>query len=57
MSIPNRSSSKWPEHLMFKFQKRTQLFIRTHNETLPIAAMCVCDPDCSTVGAASFKLA
>jgi hypothetical protein len=42
---------------MFKFQKRTQLFIRTHNETLPIIAVRVCNPDCSTVGAASFKLA
>jgi len=25
----------------FKLDKRGQLFIRTHNETLPVAAMCV----------------
>jgi hypothetical protein len=30
-------------------QERRQLFIRTHNETLPIAALCVSDPDCSPV--------
>jgi hypothetical protein len=32
------------------FQKRRQLFIRMHNETLPIAALCVSDPDCSPIG-------
>jgi hypothetical protein len=31
----------------FKFQKSRQLLIRVHNETLPVAAMCVCNPDCS----------
>jgi hypothetical protein len=25
----------------FQFHKRGQLFIRAHNETLPVAAMCV----------------
>jgi hypothetical protein len=25
----------------FEFQKRSQLFIRTHNEALTVAAMCV----------------
>jgi hypothetical protein len=34
----------------FQLQKRSQLFIRSHNETLSVAAMCVNDPDCSTVG-------
>jgi hypothetical protein len=34
----------------FEFQKRAQLFIRTHNETLSVVAMCVCNPDCSPVG-------
>jgi hypothetical protein len=34
----------------FQFQKRSQLFIGTHNEALSIAAMCVCNPDCSPVG-------
>jgi hypothetical protein len=29
----------------FQFQKRSQLFIRTHNETLSIAAVCVSNPD------------
>jgi hypothetical protein len=29
----------------FKFHKRSELFIRTHNETLSIAAMCVSNPD------------
>jgi hypothetical protein len=27
----------------FQFQKRTQLFITTHNETPSVAAMCVYD--------------
>jgi len=31
----------------FQFYKRSQLFIRVHNETLSVAAMSVCDPDCS----------
>jgi hypothetical protein len=30
-----------------KFQKCSQLFIRTHNKTLAIAAMRVSNPDCS----------
>jgi hypothetical protein len=34
----------------FKFQKRSQLFIGVHNETLSVIAMCVCNPDCSPVG-------
>jgi hypothetical protein len=39
--VPNRR---------FKFQKRSQLFIGTHNETFSIVAMRVCNPDCSPVG-------
>jgi hypothetical protein len=31
----------------FEFQKRGQLLIRTHNETLSIVAMSVCNPECS----------
>jgi len=31
----------------FQFQKRRQLFIRTHNEPFSVAAMCVSNPDCS----------
>jgi hypothetical protein len=34
----------------FKFNKRRQLFIRTHNETLSVAAMRVSNPDRSPVG-------
>jgi len=34
----------------FEFQKRRQLFIRTHNVTLSIAAMRVGNPDRSPVG-------
>jgi len=31
----------------FEFKKLSQLFIRVHNEPLPIAAMRVSNPDCS----------
>jgi hypothetical protein len=34
----------------FEFQKRSQLFIRTHNETLSVVAVCVSNPDCSSAG-------
>jgi hypothetical protein len=30
---------------LFQFHKRIQLFVRVRNETLPVAAMRVCDPD------------
>jgi hypothetical protein len=33
-----------------RLKKRSQLFIRVHNETLSIAAMRVSDPDRSPVG-------
>ena len=33
----------------FQFHKRSQLFIRTHNETLAIVAMRVCNKDRSPV--------
>jgi hypothetical protein len=33
----------------FEFQKRGQLFIRTHNETLSVAAMCVSAIQIATV--------
>jgi hypothetical protein len=33
----------------FQFHKRRQLFIRVHNETLTVVAMCVCNPDGSPV--------
>jgi hypothetical protein len=31
-------------------QKRSQLFIGVHNETLSVAAVCVCNKDCFRVG-------
>jgi hypothetical protein len=31
--------------LRFEFQKRRQHFVGVHNETLPVVAMRVCDPD------------
>jgi hypothetical protein len=33
----------------FQFQKRSQLFIRAHNETLSVVAMCVDNPDRAAV--------
>jgi hypothetical protein len=30
----------------FKFQKRCQLFLRAHNETLSVVAMRICNKDC-----------
>jgi hypothetical protein len=29
----------------FQFHKRSQLLLRTHNETLPVVTMCVCNPE------------
>jgi hypothetical protein len=37
-------------HRRFQFHQRGQLFIRMHNETLSVVAMCVCNPDRSPVG-------
>jgi hypothetical protein len=34
----------------FKFHKRYQLFIRVHNKTLSVIAVCVSNPDRSPVG-------
>jgi hypothetical protein len=34
----------------FQFQKRSQLFIRVHNETLSVVAVGVCNPERSPVG-------
>jgi hypothetical protein len=34
----------------FKLHERSQLLIRTHNETLPVVAVGVCNPDRSPVG-------
>jgi hypothetical protein len=32
---------------LLEFQKRRQPFIRSHNQTLSVIAMRVCNPDCS----------
>jgi len=34
----------------FQFPKRSQLFIRMHNETLSVIAVRINNPDCSPVG-------
>ncbi len=44
-----RSLSNGPNR-RFEINKRRQLFIHAHNETLPVAAMRVCNPDCSPRG-------
>jgi hypothetical protein len=45
---PNPSSQfATTSNRRFEFQKRRQLFIRTHNETLSVAAVRVSNPDCS----------
>src|SRR6266404_6274781 len=36
--------------MRFEFYKRSQLVIRSHNETLSIVAVRVCNPHCSPVG-------
>ena len=40
-------AATWDCH--FQFKKRRQLFIRMHDETLSVAAMCVSNPDRSPV--------
>ena len=39
----------------FEFQKPSKLFIRTHDETLSVAAMRVCNPDRSPVDNQSLR--
>ncbi len=52
-SMGQRNRTMTPETLAFCGEgydkKRRQLFIRTHNETLSVVAMCVNNPDCSPV--------
>jgi len=43
-TIPARANRK------FEFNKRSQLFIRVHNETLSVVTMRVCNPDRSRAG-------
>jgi hypothetical protein len=44
-----RHSAHAPPSREFKFKKRGQLFIRTHNEALSIVAMRVSNPERSPV--------
>ena len=44
-----RMGAKIPES-RFQFNKRRQLFIRVHNETLSVVAVRMCNPDRSPVG-------
>src|SRR5205814_10083231 len=41
------SLNRWIQTALSSFQKRSQLLIGTHNETLSVAAVCVNNPDCS----------
>jgi hypothetical protein len=49
ISTVSQDNSATSNH-RFKFQKRRQLFIRPHNETLSVVAVCVCNEDRSPVG-------
>jgi hypothetical protein len=47
---PQSSGRSAGSNRQFKFRKRSQLFIRTHNETLSVVAVRVCNPDRSPAG-------
>jgi hypothetical protein len=49
-TIRDRDSANPEANDDYSLIKSGQLFIRTHNETLTVAAMCVCNPDCSLFG-------
>jgi hypothetical protein len=56
ISKGNRSLTKrWSQLLAassnrrFEFHKRRQLFIRPHNETLPVVAVRISNPDCPSL--------
>jgi hypothetical protein len=49
-SPPCQDNSPPSANRRFQLHKCSQLFIRMHNETLSVAAMRVCDEDCSPVG-------
>jgi hypothetical protein len=46
-SLARQAESPQPRITASSSQKRSQLFIRTHKETLSVAAVCICNPDCS----------
>src|SRR5262249_30781477 len=45
-AIDTDSKDRLKRKSLIRVPKRSQLFIRTHNETLPVAAMCVGNEDC-----------
>jgi hypothetical protein len=45
-----QSNSPSGSNRRFELHKRTQLFIRSHNEPLSVVAMCVCNKDRPPVG-------
>src|SRR5262249_21131979 len=50
LSCPSTQAEKTPNtkaNRCFEFDKRRQLFIRSHNETLSVVAVCVNNPHCS----------
>ncbi|KAF5406608.1 MAG: hypothetical protein Udaeo2_33200 [Candidatus Udaeobacter sp.] len=51
-SSDTQSENLWTDsaNRRFEFQKRCQLFIRTHNEPLSVVAVCVGNEDGSAVG-------
>jgi hypothetical protein len=48
--VPSIFCQKMSANHPREFKKRSQLFIRVHDEALTVAAMRVCNPDCSPVG-------
>jgi hypothetical protein len=47
---PQSSGRSAGSNRRFQFKKRGQLFIRMHDETLSVIAMCICNPERSLVG-------
>jgi hypothetical protein len=47
---PRNPLNVLPPKSPIRVSNRRQLFIRAHNETLSVAAMCVCNPNRSAVG-------
>jgi hypothetical protein len=53
--LPSTLIIQSAENRSFKFRKRSQSFIRTHNEPLTVAAMCVSNPDDPPLGIQSLR--
>jgi hypothetical protein len=50
MSPARQAPSASSANRQFEFQKSSRDFLRVHNETLSVAAMCVNNPDCLSLG-------